>query len=61
MYHPGNLRGFVPAARRVGYGVMEDMGFDVLREFWPEIARKFRLPFRGEQEPAGQGLVPVKK
>jgi hypothetical protein len=27
------------------------MGFDVLREFWPEISRKFRLPFRGESEP----------
>jgi len=23
----------------------------VLREFWPEISRKFRLPFRGEHEP----------
>jgi hypothetical protein len=26
------------------------MGFDVLREFWPEIARKFKLPFRGQAE-----------
>jgi hypothetical protein len=26
------------------------MGFDVLREFWPEIARKFKMPFRGVRE-----------
>lgn len=48
VYHPGNERGFTPAARQVGYGITEDIGFDVLREFWPEIARKFRLPFRAE-------------
>ncbi len=46
MYHPGNERGFAPSARGVGYNVVEDMGFDVLREFWPEIAHEFRLPFR---------------
>jgi hypothetical protein len=51
VYHPGNRRGVAPAARRVGYGVATDVGFDVLREFWPEIARKFRLPFRGQHEP----------
>ncbi len=50
-YHPDNERGFSPAAQRVGYSVLQDMGFDVLREFWPEISRKFRLPFRGESEP----------
>jgi hypothetical protein len=22
------------------------MAWDVLREYWPEIARKFKLPFR---------------
>lgn len=48
VYHPGNERGFTPAAKQVGYGITEDIGFDVLREFWPEIARKFRLPFRAE-------------
>jgi uncharacterized protein (UPF0297 family) len=45
VYHPGNERGFGPAARRVGYAIATDMGFDVLREFWPEIARKLRMPF----------------
>ena len=47
-YHPDNPRGVGPAAQRVAYGAVQNMGFDVLREFWPEIARKFRLPFRGE-------------
>ena len=47
VYHPGD-RGFGPAAQQVGYNIAEDIGFDVLREFWPEIARKFRLPFRLE-------------
>jgi hypothetical protein len=52
-YHPDNRRGFSPAAQRVGYSVLQDMGFDVLREFWPEISRKFRLPFRGQSAPMG--------
>lgn len=48
VYHPDNQPGFAPAARQVGYSIVEDIGFDVLREFWPETARKFRLPFRAE-------------
>jgi hypothetical protein len=48
MYHPGNRRGFSPTARGVGFSVLNDMGFDILREFWPEIAHKFKLPFRQE-------------
>jgi hypothetical protein len=51
-YHPGNRRGFDPAAERVGYSVASDVGFDELREFWPEIARKLKLPFRDRDEPA---------
>jgi hypothetical protein len=50
LYYPDNRRGFAPAAQRVGYGVAGDVGFDVLREFWPEIARKFKLPFRDQHE-----------
>ncbi|MHB8503415.1 MAG: hypothetical protein ACYDHE_21035 [Candidatus Acidiferrales bacterium] len=49
-YNPDDRRGFAPAAQRVGYSVLQDMGFDVLREFWPEISRKFKLPFRGEPD-----------
>lgn len=50
-YHPGNPRGFAPAATRVIVGVSTDMGVDILREFWPEVVRKFKLPFR-PPEPA---------
>jgi hypothetical protein len=51
MYHPGNRRGAGSAAGTVGFSIGEDVGFDFLREFWPEISRKLRLPFRGEHEP----------
>jgi hypothetical protein len=54
-YHPDNRRGFAPAAERVGYAILQDMGFDVLREFWPEISKKFRLPFRGERPQTSTG------
>jgi len=47
-YHPGNTRGFGSAAERVVTSVGSDVGFDVLREFWPEVVRKFKLPFRIE-------------
>ena len=49
-YHPDNARGIGPAAQRMAYGAVQNMGFDVLREFWPGIARKLKLPFRGQQE-----------
>src|ERR1700674_3832257 len=49
-YHPDNQRGFASAAQRVSYSILQDIGFDVLREFWPEISRKFKLPFRGEPD-----------
>ncbi len=61
VYHPGNERGFAPAAQLVGYSIITDVGFDVLREFWPEISRKFRLPFRGEHEPAHPDSNPATK
>jgi hypothetical protein len=50
-YHPDNRPGVGPAARAASYGILQDAGFDVLREFWPEIARKLKLPFRGQNEP----------
>jgi hypothetical protein len=55
VYHPDNRRGFAPSAERLGYAVGQDVGFDVLREFWPEIARKFKLPFRDQNEPVAPG------
>jgi hypothetical protein len=54
-YHPDARRGFAPTAERLGYSILQDMGFDVLREFWPEISKKFRLPFRGEPAPVPAG------
>jgi hypothetical protein len=45
-YHPGNRRGVAPVAVGVGTSIASDMGFDVLREFWPEIVHKLKLPFR---------------
>lgn len=50
LYHPGNPRGFGPTASRVGLSVSNGMAWDVLREFWPEIAHKIHLPFRTDQE-----------
>ncbi len=58
-YHRDNQRGFAPAAESVGYGILQDMGFDVLREFWPEISRKLRLPFRGESPPVSPASNPA--
>ncbi len=52
LYHPGNLRGFGPTAGRVGFNVGNDVAWDVLREFWPEIAHKLHLPFRTHEEVA---------
>jgi hypothetical protein len=49
-YHPGNRPGVAPVAENVAFGIASDMGYDVLREFWPEIARKLKLPFRGQQD-----------
>ena len=45
LYHPGNRRGFEPAARGVAYSVAYDVGFDILREFWPEITGRMNIPF----------------
>lgn len=50
LYHPDAPRGFGPSARRVGFSVASDMGWDVLREFWPEVTHKFKLPFRTHDE-----------
>jgi hypothetical protein len=56
VYHPGNKRGFAPTAEGLGFSLLNDMGYDVLREFWPEIAHKFKLPFRVETEPATEEI-----
>lgn len=54
-YHPGNDRSARSVGTRVGFAVLQDMGFDVLREFWPEVSHKFNLPFRESGEPQRPG------
>ena len=49
-YHPGNERGVTPALRVSAYALATGMGFDVLREFWPDIAHKLHMPFRDTRE-----------
>jgi hypothetical protein len=51
VYHPGARRGFAPAAQNMASDIGLDVGYDELKEFWPEIARKLRLPFRDQNEP----------
>jgi hypothetical protein len=51
LYHPGQRRGVAPAAQNIAIDVAMDIGYDELREFWPEIARKLRLPFRDQYQP----------
>ena len=60
-YHPDNRRGFAPAAERVGYSVLQDVGFDVLREFWPEVSHLLKLPFRGERDLESHETNPATK
>ncbi len=48
--NPGNERGIGATAKWAGFAVMTDMGLDILREFWPEIARKLKLPFQENHE-----------
>jgi hypothetical protein len=56
LYHPGAQRGVGPAAENIAFDVALDIGYDELREFWPEVARKLRLPFRDQNEPTPKAL-----
>lgn len=48
--HPGNARRLGAGLRAEGYAVGVNLGFDVVREFAPEIARKLHLPFRDTRD-----------
>ena len=61
LYHPGNRRGFGPTTESVALDVGLDIGYDELREFWPEIAHKLHLPFRGEGEELGVDASPAQE
>jgi hypothetical protein len=56
LYHPGARRGVGPAAEEIAFDVAQDIGYDELREFWPEVARKLRLPLRDQNEPLPSAL-----
>jgi hypothetical protein len=56
VYHPGNAFTTGQMASTMAFQIGFDAGFDVMREFWPEIARKLKLPFRGiKQKPINPG------
>jgi hypothetical protein len=50
-YLPDNRRGVMPVAESMASTMGNNMGYDILREFWPEIAKKFHLPFREQNAP----------
>jgi hypothetical protein len=58
LYHPGNEYTVGSTARNVSYRFATDIGFDVLREFWPEIARELKLPFRDISKQQNQNVGP---
>jgi hypothetical protein len=60
LYHPGNERGLLPAAQNIAIDVGLDIGFDELKEFWPEVARKLKLPFRDQNEMQSSMLPEIK-
>jgi hypothetical protein len=49
-YHPGNRRGFGPMAQQTGLAIVQDLGMDILKEFWPEIVRRMHMPFRDTRD-----------
>jgi hypothetical protein len=54
LYHPDAGRGAQPLFRRAALGVATDAGWNLLREFWPEVARRLRLPFVQREPPPPQ-------
>jgi hypothetical protein len=56
VYHPGSTHGPGSIAWQVGSNVLQSAGFDVLREFWPELARKFHVPFRAARQPTERAV-----
>lgn len=45
VYHPGNERGLRPLGRAVGWSIAQDAGWNLLREFWPEVSNHLHIPF----------------
>lgn len=49
---PGGNLNHTTFQQGVWQSVAYDMGFDIVREFWPEVARGLRLPFRDSRQHA---------
>lgn len=45
VYHPGNEPGLRPLGRAVAWSVTQDVGWNLLREFWPEVSTRLHIPF----------------
>jgi len=58
-YHTGGQTGVGSAAEDAALTIAQNAGWNVLREFWPEVARTFKLPFRGVNEQQGPVLTPL--
>ncbi len=41
IYVPGNQQGLWPIGRRMAFDLALDSGFNLFREFWPDLRRKF--------------------
>lgn len=50
-YHGYYQHGVGPYAEGGAMDIANDAGFDVLREFWPDLVRKLKLPFRTSRPP----------
>ncbi len=50
-YHGYRAHGVAPYAEGGALGIANDAGFDILREFWPDIVHKLKLPFRTPRQP----------
>jgi hypothetical protein len=50
-YHGYDEHGVGPYAEAGAINIASDAGFDVLREFWPDLVRKLKLPFRSPHQP----------
>ena len=52
-YHPGDDHTFGSIMKQTGHSITTDVGFDILREFWPEVARRLKIPFRDMAQEQG--------
>ncbi len=50
LYHPGSHQGIGSVAQQTGFVIVQDLGMDILKEFWPDIVRKTHMPFREAHE-----------